>query len=136
MSGALVYGLEPDLDAETFWGVLVESGLEPWRRDEDLERLRRILRESDLIVTARLGGRLVGVARTLTDFASCAYLATLAVARDCQGLGIGRRLIAETRAAAGPEASLLLTAAPGIEGYYEALGMPRVPHAFRTDRER
>ena len=136
MSGALVYGLEPDLDAATFWGVLVESGLEPWRPDEDLERLRRILKGSDLIVTARLGGRLVGVARTLTDFASCAYLATLAVARDCQGLGIGRRLIAETRAAAGPEASLLLTAAPGIEGYYEALGMPRVPHAFRTDRER
>ena len=30
----------------------------------------------------------------------------------------------------------LLTAAPGIEGYYEILGMPRVPHAFRTDRER
>ncbi|MCP1547438.1 MULTISPECIES: GNAT family N-acetyltransferase [Methylorubrum] len=136
MSGALVYGLEPDLDAETFWGVLVESGLEPWRPDEDLERLRRILKGSDLIVTARLGGRLVGVARTLTDFAFCAYLATLAVARDCQGLGIGRRLIAETRAAAGPEVSLLLTAAPGIEGYYEALGMPRVPHAFRTDRER
>jgi len=136
VSGALVYGLEPDLDAATFWGVLVESGLEPWRPDEDLERLRRILKGSDLIVTARLGGRLVGVARTLTDFASCAYLATLAVARDCQGLGIGRRLIAETRAAAGPEASLLLTAAPGIEGYYEALGMPRVPHAFRTDRER
>jgi len=136
VSGALVYGLEPDLDAEAFWGVLVESGLEPWRPDEDLERLRRILKGSDLIVTARLGGRLVGVARTLTDFASCAYLATLAVARDCQGLGIGRRLIAETRAAAGPEVSLLLTAAPGIEGYYEALGMPRVPHAFRTDRER
>jgi len=136
VSGALVYGLEPDLDAEAFWGVLFESGLEPWRPDEDLERLRRILKGSDLIVTARLGGRLVGVARTLTDFAFCAYLATLAVARDCQGLGIGRRLIAETRAAAGPEVSLLLTAAPGIEGYYEALGMPRVPHAFRTHRER
>ncbi|KQQ11954.1 GCN5 family acetyltransferase [Methylobacterium sp. Leaf123] len=136
MSGALVYGLEPDLDAETFHGVLVESGLEPWRPDEDLGRLRRILKGSDLIVTARLGGRLVGVARTLTDFAFCAYLATLAVARDGQGRGIGRRLIAETRMAVGPDVSLLLTAAPGIEGYYETLGMPRVPHAFRYDRER
>jgi hypothetical protein len=36
VSGALAYGLEPDLDAETFRGVLVESGLEPWRPDEDL----------------------------------------------------------------------------------------------------
>ncbi|GJE79255.1 GNAT family N-acetyltransferase [Methylorubrum thiocyanatum] len=136
MSDPVVYGLEPDLDAEAFQGILVESGLAPRRPAEYLERLDRILRASDLIVTARLGGRLVGVARTLTDFAFCAYLSDLAVARDCQGRGIGRRLIAETRAAAGPETSLLLTAAPGVEGYYEAIGMARVPHAFRTDRER
>ncbi|MGN7125504.1 GNAT family N-acetyltransferase [Methylorubrum thiocyanatum] len=136
MSDPVVYGLELDLDAEAFQGILVESGLAPRRPAEYLERLDRILRASDLIVTARLGGRLVGVARTLTDFAFCAYLSDLAVARDCQGRGIGRRLIAETRAAAGPETSLLLTAAPGVEGYYEAIGMARVPHAFRTDRER
>ncbi|MFJ7439576.1 GNAT family N-acetyltransferase [Methylorubrum thiocyanatum] len=136
MSDPVVYGLEPDLDAEAFQGILVESGLAPRRPAEYLERLDRILRASDLIVTARLGGRLVGVARTLTDFAFCAYLSDLAVARDCQGRGIGRRLITETRAAAGPETSLLLTAAPGVEGYYEAIGMARVPHAFRTDRER
>jgi GNAT superfamily N-acetyltransferase len=136
VSGPIVYGLEPDLDAETFQGVLVESGLAPRRPAEYLERLDRMLRGSDLIVTARRDGRLVGVARTLTDFAFCAYLSDLAVARDCQGLGIGRRLIAETRAAAGPEASLLLTAAPGVEDYYEAIGMPRVPHAFRYDKER
>ncbi|CAO4141870.1 GCN5-related N-acetyltransferase [Methylorubrum thiocyanatum] len=136
MSDPVVYGLEPDLDAEAFQGILVESGLAPRRPAEYLERLDRILRASDLIVTARLGDRLVGLARTLTDFAFCAYLSDLAVARDCQGRGIGRRLIAETRAAAGPETSLLLTAAPGVEGYYEAIGMARVPHAFRTDRER
>ncbi|ACB79646.1 GCN5-related N-acetyltransferase [Methylorubrum populi BJ001] len=136
MSDPVVYGLELDLDAVTFQGILVESGLAPRRPAEYPERLDRILRASDLIVTARLGGRLVGVARTLTDFAFCAYLSDLAVARDCQGRGIGRRLIAETRAAAGPETSLLLTAAPGVEGYYEAIGMARVPHAFRTDRER
>ena len=136
MSGALVYGLEPDLDAESFQAVLVESGLAPRRPAGDRARLDRMLRASDLIVTARLDRRLVGVARTLTDFAFCAYLSDLAVARDCQGRGIGRQLIVETRAAAGPEASLLLTAAPGIEAYYEAIGMPRVPHAFRYDRER
>ncbi|MEH3118334.1 MAG: GNAT family N-acetyltransferase [Methylorubrum populi] len=136
MSGTIVYALEPDLDAESFRDVLVASGLALRRPAERLERLGRMLAASDLIVTARLEGRLVGVARTLTDFAFCAYLSDLAVARDCQGLGIGRRLIAETRAAAGPETSLLLTAAPGVEGYYEAIGMPRVPHAFRYDKAR
>ena len=136
MSGALVYGLEPDLDAESFQAVLVESGLAPRRPAGDRARLDRMLRASDLIVTARLDGRLVGVARTLTDFAFCAYLSDLAVARDCQGRGIGRGLIEETRRAAGPETSLLLTAAPGVEGYYEGIGMPRLTNAFRYDRER
>lgn len=136
MDGGVVYAIEPDLDAEAFRGILVASGLAPRRPAEDLERLGRMLRASDLIVTARRDGRLVGVARTLTDFAFCAYLCDLAVARGGQGRGIGRRLIAETRAAAGPETSLLLTAAPGIEGYYDAIGMKRAPHAFRTDRVR
>ncbi|MGX5773447.1 GNAT family N-acetyltransferase [Methylorubrum zatmanii] len=136
MTGAVVYALEPGLAADAFQGVLVASGLAPRPPADDLERLGRMLAASDLIVTARLDGRLVGVARTLTDFAFCAYLSDLAVARDVQGRGIGRRLIAETRAAAGPEVSLLLTAAPGIEGYYEAIGMTRVPQAFRFDRER
>ena len=132
----VVYALEPDLGAEAFQEILVASGLAPRRPAEYLERLGRILAGSDLIVTARLDGRLVGIARTLTDFAFCAYLSDLAVARDVQGLGIGRGLIEETRRAAGPETGLLLTAAPGVEGYYEAIGMPRVPHAFRYDRER
>ncbi|WP_232629553.1 GNAT family N-acetyltransferase [Methylobacterium sp. Leaf118] len=132
----VVYAREPDLGAEAFQEVLVASGLAPRRPAEILERLGRMLAGADLIITARLDGRLVGVARTLTDFAFCAYLSDLAVARDVQGLGIGRGLIAETRKAAGPEASLLLTAAPGVEAYYDGLGMPRVPHAFRYERER
>jgi len=132
----VVYGLEPDLGAEAFRAVLVASGLAPRRPADDLERLGRMLAAADLVVTARLDGRLVGVARTLTDFAFCAYLSDLAVSRAMQGRGIGRGLIAATRAAAGPEAALLLTAAPGVEGYYEAIGMPRVAHAFRYDKER
>ena len=132
----IVYALEPELDAESFQGVLVASGLAPRRPADHLERLGRMLAAADLIVTARLDGRLVGVARTLTDFSFCAYLSDLAVDRDLQGRGIGRALIEETRRAAGPETSLLLTAAPGVETYYEGIGMPRVAHAFRYDKER
>lgn len=132
----VVYAVEPDLGAAAFQAVLVESGLAPRRPTDDLERLGRMLAQADLIVTARLDGRLVGVARTLTDFAFCAYLSDLAVSRDMQGRGIGQGLIAATRRAAGPEASLLLTAAPGVEGYYDGIGMPRVAHAFRYDKER
>ncbi|GBU18614.1 MULTISPECIES: GNAT family N-acetyltransferase [Methylobacterium] len=136
MSGAVAYAVEPDLDAASFQEVLVASGLASRRPAEFLERLGRMLAGADLVVTARIDGRLVGVARTLTDFSFCAYLSDLAVARDVQGLGIGQGLIEATRQAAGPEVSLLLTAAPGVEGYYARIGMPRVAHAFRYDRER
>jgi len=131
----VVYGVEPSLDAAAFRRVLVESGLAPRRPADDLPRLARMLAAADLVVTARRDGALLGVARTLTDFAFCAYLSDLAVCRSAQGLGIGRGLIAATRTAVGPQASLLLTAAPDAVGFYERIAMPRVPDAFRYDRE-
>jgi len=133
----VVYGVEPSLDAAAFRRVLVESGLAPRRPADDLPRLARMLAAADLVVTARRDGALLGVARTLTDFAFCAYLSDLAVCRLAQGLGIGigQGLIAATRVAVGPQASLLLTAAPDAVGFYERIAMPRVPDAFRYDRE-
>jgi GNAT superfamily N-acetyltransferase len=131
----VVYGVEPDLDVAEFRRVLVESGLAPRRPADDLARLEKMLAAADLVVTARRDGVLVGVARTLTDFSFCAYLSDLAVCRAAQGLGIGQGLIAATRAAVGPQASLLLTAAPDAITFYERIAMPRVPDTFRYDRE-
>lgn len=131
----VAYGLEPDLDAEAFRRVLIDSGLAARRPVDDLPRLARMLAQADLVVTARRDGDLVGIARTLTDFVFCAYLSDLAVSRAAQGLGIGQGLIAATRAAVGPQASLLLTAAPGAVTFYDRIGMPRVADAFRYDRE-
>lgn len=131
----IAYGIEPDLDVAEFRRVLVESGLAPRRPADDVSRLSRMLAAADLVVTARRDGVLVGVARTLTDFSFCAYLSDLAVCASAQGLGIGRGLIAATREAVGPQASLLLTAAPDAITFYEHIAMPRVPDAFRYDRE-
>jgi GNAT superfamily N-acetyltransferase len=132
---AIAYGIEPDLDAAEFRRVLIESGLAVRRPIDDPSRLARMLAQADLVVTARRDGDLVGIARTLTDFAFCAYLSDLAVSRSAQGLRIGRGLIAATRAAIGPQVSLLPTAAPGAVTFYDQIGMPRVADAFRYDRE-
>ena len=135
MTTPVVYGVEPDLDAAEFRRVLIESGLAPRRPADDLPRLVRMLGQADLVVTARRDGVLAGVARTLTDFAFCAYLSDLAVCRSVQGLQVGQGLIAATRVALGPEVSLLLTAAPDAVTFYDHIGMPRVADAFRYDRE-
>jgi GNAT superfamily N-acetyltransferase len=131
--GGIVYGIEANLSAEEFRRVLIASGLAVRRPADDLKRLDRMLRAADLVITARTytpERQLVGIARTLTDFAYCAYLADLAVDRGMHGHGIGRGLIEETRTAIGP-ASLLLTAAPDAVSFYEHIAMPRVTDAFR-----
>lgn len=132
------YERSPDLACDDFIDVLQRSGLAERRPVADRERIGRMLRHADLILTARDTdtGLLIGVARSLTDFCYCCYLSDLAVDRRFQGQGIGRRLIEETRLAAGPEAMCLLLSAPDAEPFYDAIGMPRAGNAFLYHRER
>ena len=123
---AIVYALEPELSTAEFRAVLVASTLAERRPVDEPARLEQMLRHADVIVTARDGARLVGVSRAITDFAYCCYLSDLAVDAAYQHQGIGKRLVAETRRAAGEAATLLLIAAPAAEGYYPKIGMQHV----------
>lgn len=130
------YAVEPGLAAEEFRAVLVASTLGERRPIEDLDRLERMLRHADVIVTARDGGRLVGVSRAVTDFSYCCYLSDLAVDVAYQRQGIGKRLIEETHRAAGEETTLLLVAAPAAEGYYPKIGMVQRPSCWTIAKKR
>jgi len=55
-----------------------------------------MLQHADVVVTARVEGRLVGVSRAITDFSYCTYLSDLAVDEAFQRRGIGRELIRRT----------------------------------------
>jgi GNAT superfamily N-acetyltransferase len=89
-----------------------------------------MLRYANLVVTAWHAHRLVGLARTLTDFAYVGYLADLAVHADYQRRGIGKGLIARTRAEVGPKSMLVLLAVPKAVGYYPRLGFSRHQSAW------
>ena len=130
------YAVEPGLAAEEFQAVLVASTLGERRPVEDVGRLDRMLRNSDVIVTARDSGRLVGVSRAVTDFSFCCYLSDLAVDAAYQRQGIGKRLIEETHRAAGDETSLVLVAAPAAEGYYPKIGMTQRPSCWTIAKKR
>ena len=132
----ITYALEPALTAEAFRDLLVASTLAERRPADDLARLDQMLRNADLVLTAREGPRLVGVARSVTDFAYCCYLSDLAVDAAWQRRGIGRRLIEETRARLGEQVTLLLVAAPAAEGYYPKIGMAPVPSCWSFPRAR
>ena len=132
----ITYALEPDLTAEEFAGVLIASTLGERRPVDDLDRLDRMLRAAQVVVTARLGNKLVGVSRAITDFSYCSYLSDLAVDAAYQHQGIGKRLIDETNIAIGPEAMLILLAAPAAETYYPKIGMEQMPSCWVIRRER
>lgn len=129
------FALEPELSAEEFRGILVTSTLAERRPAGDLSRLDKMLRNADLIVTARDVGRLVGVSRAVTDFSYCCYLSDLAVDVAYQRRGLGKRLIDETHRAAGENTTLILVAAPAAETYYPSIGMKNLASCWAIPRK-
>src|SRR4051812_19988396 len=120
------YRLEPGLTADEFIDVLRRSTLAERRPIDKPETIRDMLRNADVIVTARHGGRLIGVSRAISDFSYCTYLSDLAVDLEFQRRGLGRELIRRTHEAAGFGTTLILLAAPNARAYYPRIGM--TPH--------
>jgi GNAT superfamily N-acetyltransferase len=129
----IVYDREITLDAVEFRDLLVDSTLGERRPIDDLERLKMMVRHANLIVTARANGLLVGVARSLTDFAYCTYLSDLAVRKTFQKQGIGRELIRQTKLLS-PQAKLILLSAPAAVEYYPRIGMTRHEQCYILDK--
>jgi predicted N-acetyltransferase YhbS len=131
----ILFSIEPHLSAKEFQRILVASMLAERRPAADLARLEKMLRHADVIATARDAGRLVGVSRAVTDFSYCCYLSDLAVDFEYQRQGIGKRLIAETHAAAGEATTLILIAAPAAETYYPKIGMQHLTSCWAIPRK-
>jgi GNAT superfamily N-acetyltransferase len=130
----IFFAVEPGLSVAEFVDVLERSSLAERRPVADLKRIGTMLENAEIIVTARAGGVLVGVARSVTDFSYCCYLSDLAVDRQWQGRGIGTALMARTRTAAtedfGDGVRCILLSAPAAVSFYEKVGLERHPNCF------
>jgi GNAT superfamily N-acetyltransferase len=131
----VIYQLEPELSAQEFIDVLRRSSLAERRPVDQLPVIEAMLKNADVIVTARIGGLLIGVSRAITDFAYCTYLSDLAVDEAFQRQGIGRELIRRTREAAGLGTTLILLAAPKAQSYYPHIGMARHESCWLIPRQ-
>jgi predicted N-acetyltransferase YhbS len=118
------------LDVEPVIDLYRRSTLGERRPVDKPDVFAAMLKNASLIVTAWDSERLVGIARTLTDFAYVAYLADLAVDAAHQRQGIGQRLIAETRLRLQPGCMVVLLAAPKANDYYAGLGFEHNPRAW------
>jgi len=119
-----------DLDLDEVIELYRDSTLGERRPIDDRGIVEAMLRHSNLVVSAWDGERLVGLSRTLTDFAYVGYLSDLAVALSHQRRGIGTELMAKTRAKMGPRSMLVLLAAPRAVDYYPKLGFKRHDSAW------
>lgn len=117
------YRQEPGLSVEEFIDLLVRSTLAERRPIDDRATMEAMLRNADLLLTARYAGQLVGVARALSDFCYSTYLADLAVDQAFQRQGIGKELIRRTHEAAGRATMLILISAPKAVSYYPHIGL-------------
>lgn len=113
--------------------VFDQSGLK--RPTGDLPRIARMFSVPSLVLSAWVGNELVGLSRSLTDYAYCCYLSDLAVDKKYQGAGIGKELIRRTRAVIGDQVSLILLSAPDAMSYYPAQGFEPAGSAFLIRRK-
>jgi GNAT superfamily N-acetyltransferase len=127
-------GVNEPVDTADIIAVFVSSGIR--RPVDDPERIARMFAHADLVVSAWDGGRLVGVARALTDFSYCCYLSDIAVMKEYQRRGIGAAMIDLVRERIGEETMLLLLSAPGAMTYYPQLGFQPVENGFIIPRRR
>lgn len=132
--GMITYQVNAPVSAAQVAEVFERSGIR--RPTEDLPRIEAMLRHANLTVTAWDGDRLVGIARSLTDFVYCCYLSDLAVDRDYQRQGIGQALIRETQAQLSNQVSLILLAAPTAMSYYPHIGFAKADNAWIIPRAR
>jgi GNAT superfamily N-acetyltransferase len=126
----ITYRLGNDIPFEEYLDLYAASTLGERRPITERERMRRMLDQANLVVSAWDGPLLVGISRSLSDFAYVTYLSDLAVRVSHQRQGIGKQLIRETQRAAGPDAYLVLLSAPKATDYYPHIGFTRHDSAW------
>lgn len=104
------------------------------RPTTDKQRIEKMYANSNLILTAWDNDKLVGISRSLTDFCYCCYLSDLAVRKEYQKSGIGKKLIELTKENIGEQTTLILLSAPAAINYYPKVGMLKADNGFIIKR--
>ena len=122
----ITYRIGNALDLDVVIELYRASTLGERRPVDDRERMRLMLANANLVVTAWDGELLVGIARSVSDFSYATYLSDLAVRLSHQKQGIGRELIRRTQELGG-KATIILLSAPKAVEYYPRIGMKPLP---------
>lgn len=85
------YSLEKKVDYESLMKLFKQAG---WSdKISDLERLKLMVENSQIVVTAWDGEKMVGFARCVTDYVFNGQINNVVVDQEYRGRGIGKELI-------------------------------------------
>jgi N-acetylglutamate synthase-like GNAT family acetyltransferase len=130
----ITYKVNAKIEPHQLSEVFNESGIR--RPFDDLNRMKKMLDNANLLITAWDGEKLVGVARALTDYCYCCYLSDLAVVKEYQHNDIGHEMVLQVRNQIGDECILLLLSASEAMEYYPKIGFSKADNAFIINRKR
>ncbi|MDD5157015.1 GNAT family N-acetyltransferase [Sulfurimonas sp.] len=130
------YKLNPSLTENEFIDILNRSTLGERRPIDDKECINGMIKHADIIVIATENEKIVGVARSVTDFNYCCYLSDLAVDKEYQAQGIGKKLIDMTQKQLGEKCKIILLSAPSATEYYPKVGFTQHASAWTLARDK
>jgi len=122
--------LKPDIDIRIDDSVEVAEVVDlyaanGWSAAEKPDALLAALQNSHSLVTARIQGRLVGIANAISDGHLVVYFPHLLVHPDCHGRGIGRLIMAAMNERYSQFHQQMLTADIDSVGFYTSVGFER-----------
>jgi len=131
----IIYKVNQVISTDEFIGVLKASTLAERRPVDDRECMEGMIKNSNLTVSAWDGEKLIGIARSMTDFHYACYLSDLAVDKNYQNSSIGKQLQIITQEQLGSKCKLILIAAPTANSYYEHIGFTNNQRCWVLDRD-
>ena len=129
------YKINIPISTDQFIELLRSSTLGERRPIGDRECMEGMIQNSNLMVSAWEGEKLIGIARSMTDFHYACYLSDLAVDVHYQKKGIGKKLQTLTQSQLGQKCKLILLASPNANAYYEHIGFSYNPRCWVLDRD-
>jgi len=130
----ITYKINAKIEAHLLAELYSNAGLS--RPVDDLNRIKKMIENANLMVTAWDGERLVGAARALSDYSYCTYISDLAIDKEYQNHGIGHELVSEIIKQAGEESNFILLSPPETMEYYPKIGFEIADNAFIVTRKK
>jgi len=118
----ITYEVSDKISSEQFIDILKRSTLGERRPIENEKCIQGMLDHADILALALDDGKIIGIARAVSDFNYACYLSDLAVDVAYQKMGIGQGLIDKVKEQLEEGCKIVLLSSPDATEYYPKVG--------------